>query len=140
LGGRLVSRRRAADAGGDVAVAEAETVALVKGRWLIGKAGPVEGGVEEVAGAVAGEDAAGAVAAVRRGGQADDDHARPRIAEACDRLAPVIVMAEGAALGPRDLFAPGNQARAAVAANDGVVERLECGSRHATAQETGDGK
>ena len=48
----------------------------------------MQGGEQEVAGAVAGEDAAGAVAAVGRGGQADDEQARPRIAEARARAGP----------------------------------------------------
>ena len=57
-------------------------------RRLAGEAGAVEGGEEEVAGAVAGEDAAGAVAAVGGGGEAHDQEPRPRVAEARARAGP----------------------------------------------------
>ena len=73
LGSRLVVRRGAADAGADVAIGQAQAVATAGGGRLVGEAGAVQGGEEPVAGAVAGEDAAGAVAAVRRRCQADDE-------------------------------------------------------------------
>src|SRR5262249_9372553 len=125
FGKRLVGRRSAADAGGDVAVREAQAVAFVDRRRLIGEAGAVERGVEEVAGAVAGEDAAGAVAAVRRGRQADDQHARLGIAEAGDRLAPVVLSAERTALDARDLFTPRDQPRTTAATYDLLVQHAE---------------
>ena len=51
---------------------------------MLAKPARLQRGHQEVAGgadAVAGEDAAGAVGAVRRGRQAEDQHARLRIAE-----------------------------------------------------------
>src|SRR5687767_5048592 len=61
---RLVRGRRAAGHGGDVAVAQLETVAACDGSGLAREPGAVEPGEQEIAGAIAGEDAAGAVAAV----------------------------------------------------------------------------
>ena len=102
---RLVVRRRAPDRGGDERVAQGQAVVRMVRRRDVGEAGAVQRGHQEVAGsadAVAGEDAAGAVGAVRRRREADDQQPRPRIAEAGDRLAPVGVVAIGAPLLARD--------------------------------------
>src|SRR5215467_14014776 len=88
VGRRLVVGRGAAGGGDDVGVAQGEAVVgALRGRD-VGEALGVEGGEEEVARAVAGEDAAGAVGAVRGGGQADQQQARVGVAEAGDGLAP----------------------------------------------------
>src|SRR5262245_61924685 len=63
LGKRFVAWWRAADAGGDVGVDQAQAIVAVLARGLVGEAGAVEGAEEPVAGAVAGEDSAGTVAA-----------------------------------------------------------------------------
>jgi len=52
---------------------------------LVREAGAIERGVEEIAGAVAGEHPAGTVAAVRGRRETDDQHARARVAEAGQR-------------------------------------------------------
>ena len=62
---RPVGGRRAAGRGRDVAVDELQAVAARDRGRLAREAGAMQRGEEEVAGAVAGEDASGAVAAVR---------------------------------------------------------------------------
>ena len=88
---RLVRRRRAAHRRRDPGVAQRQPVAGVHRRRLVGEARAVQRGEQEVARAVAGEHAAGAVGAVRRRRQAEDQHARVGIAEAGDRPAPVLL-------------------------------------------------
>src|SRR5690606_39908816 len=90
-------------------------------RRAVGEAGGVHGAQQEIAGAVeavAGEDAARAVRAVRRRREADDEDAGLRVAEAGNRTRPVgVVPIRGAArLGDRR--APRPQARTALARDD----------------------
>ncbi len=66
---------------------------LDRGR-LVGEPRAVERRVEEVARAIAREDAAGAVRPVRRRRQADYRDPRPRVAEARDRPPPVALAAK----------------------------------------------
>ena len=61
---------------------EAQPVVAVLGARPVRVPGPVQGGEQPVAGAVAGEDAAGAVGAVRGGRQPDDQNAGRGIPEA----------------------------------------------------------
>jgi hypothetical protein len=123
LRGRLVRRRRAAHGGRDPGVAQREAVAGVQRRRLVGEAGTVQRGEEEVARAVAGEDPAGAVRAVGGRREAEDHHGRARIAEAGDRSAPVLLVAERGALLARDELAPRDEPRAAPAGDDLALER-----------------
>src|SRR6266508_423172 len=72
---RLVVRRRAPDRRGDERVAQREAVVRVLRGGDVREAGAMERRHQEIPGAasaVAGEDAAGAVGAVRGGGEADD--------------------------------------------------------------------
>ena len=75
-------------------------------------------GEEEVARAVAGEDAAGAIGAVRRRREPEDQHPRRGVAEAGDRPAPVRLARERRALLARDELAPRDEPRAAPAGDD----------------------
>ena len=113
--GRPVGGRGAADRRGDPGVAQAQAVAAVLGLGLIGVAGPVQGGEEPIAGAVAGEDPAGAVGAVRGRGEADDYQPRRRVAEAVDRPRPVVLAAVAHGRVGRGCLAPPDQPRAAAA-------------------------
>src|SRR6185437_6867484 len=123
--GRLVGRRGAADGGGDVGVEQCQAVVAADGGRLIGEPGAVEGRVEPVAGAVAGEHPPGAVGAVGGGGEADDQDPGGRVAEAADRPRPVVLAAEAARrIGGLGL-APGDQPRAASAGVDLGRERLK---------------
>ena len=109
---RLVRRRGAPHRRGDVDVVEAQPVVGRDRGRLVRQAGPVQRRIEPVAAAVAGEHPAGAVRAVRRGRQTDDQDLRRRIAEARHRSSPIGLVGEGAAPLQRDLLAPGNQPRA----------------------------
>ena len=129
---RLVGGRRAADGGGDVGVDQPQAVVAAHRGRLVGEAGPVKRRVEPVAGAVAGEHAAGAVGAVGGGGEADDQDPRRGVAEAADRPRPVVLAAETARRVGRLRLAPGDQPRAAPAGVDLGGERLELHARGPT--------
>src|SRR5207247_2083110 len=86
---RLVAGRRAAERGGDVRVSEAETVSPMSRGRRVGEARVVERVDVPVAAPVAREHPAGAVAAVRRGCEPDEEEARLRVAEARQRPRPV---------------------------------------------------
>ena len=116
--GRLVRRRRAPHGRGDPRAREAEPVVASDARRLVGEPGAVQGGVEEVAGAVAGEHPTGPVGPVGGRGQADDHHRGIGITEGRDRPAPVLLVAERGALLDRDLLAPGHQTGARDALDD----------------------
>ncbi len=73
---------------------------------------------EEVAGAIAREDAAGAVRAVRRRREPHDHDAGERVAEPGDGLAPVVVTLEAGALVAGDCLPPIDEPRAGAAAGD----------------------
>lgn len=130
VGVGLVVGRGAADGGGDPGVVEGEAVGTVSGGGLVGEAGFVEGAEEEVAGAVAGEDAAGAVGAVGSGGEAEDEDARGGVAEAGDGAAPIGLGLVGAALDFGDVLAVLAQAGTEVAGGDVVSEGGKGGSGH----------
>ena len=95
------------------------------GRRLVGVAGAVQGGVEPVARAVAGEHAAGAVGAVGGRREADDRQPRRRIAEAVQRPRPVVLALEAARRVGGARLAPLDQARAAPAGVDLGCERQQ---------------
>ena len=78
---------------------EFQTVVGGDGAGFGGESEVVEDRVHEVAGAVAGEGTAGAVGAVRSGGEAEDQDAGARIAEAGDGSSPVGLVDKGAAAG-----------------------------------------
>ena len=118
LGGRLVGRRRAADDGGDVGVAQPQPVAAPLGLGLVGEAGPVQRRVEPLAGAVAGEHPPGPVGAVGGRRQADDRDPRGGVAEAVQRPRPVVLAAVATRRVGGARLAPLDQPRAAPAGVD----------------------
>lgn len=66
---RFIVRRGAAAGCGDVCVFELQAVVAVKGSGLVRETCFVQGGVKKIAGAIPGEHAAGAIRAMRRGGE-----------------------------------------------------------------------
>src|SRR5207237_774833 len=118
LGRGLVGRGSAAHGGGDVGAPQAQAVAAVGARGLVGVAGAVEGAEEPVARAVAGEDPARPVPAVSSRCQPDDEERRRRVPEAGQRPGPVVLVAKGSPLLASYLLAPRDQPRALSALHD----------------------
>ena len=119
---RFIVRRSATRDRADVGVNESKTIFARDGCGLVRKSGAIKLFVKKIAGAIAGEHAPGAIRAVRRGSEADDQELRVRIAESRDRPAPILLIAIRAALGACDFFAVANQARTFAALNDLSVE------------------
>ena len=124
---RQVRRRRAAHRGDDVGAAQREPVVARDRLRLVREPGAVQRREQEVARAVAGEDPARPVAAVRGGREPEDQDPRGRIAEALHRPAPVVPVAIRGPLLARDLLAPLDETRAAAAVDDRLVERFQGG-------------
>jgi hypothetical protein len=126
LGDRgLVDRRRAPHGGGDVAVGELQAVVDRHALGLVGVAGAVQRGEEPVARTIAGEHPPGAVPAVGRRRQPDDQQACARVAEARHGTPPVRLVAERRPLLERDLLAPRDESRAQEAVDDVGRDRLQ---------------
>ena len=113
-----MAARCAAHDDGDVRVAEAKAVIGGDRCRLVRETGAVERGVEPVAGAIASEDAARAIAAVGGGRETDDEQACIRIAEAGNRAAPVRVIGEALRRLRASGFAAAHEALAPAACGD----------------------
>ncbi len=87
----------------------------------------MQDGIHEVAGAVAGEGAAGAVGSVSARSEAEDEDAGVGIAEARNRLSPVLLVSVGFAAGLADAADIGDEAGAAGAIGNGLLERIKDG-------------
>ena len=127
----LVVRRRAPHGGGDERIVECQPIVRALRCGNARESRTMKRRHEEVAGspdAVAGEHAACAVCAMRGRREADDEQSRPGIAKAWNRLCPVRVAAERAALLARDALTVSTQARAQLTGHDRGVDVLE--SRH----------
>ena len=127
LGRGLVPGRRAADNRGDPRVAQAQAVVAGDGAGLGGEAEFVEHGVHEVAGAVSGKGAAGAVGSVSAGGEAEDEQAGAGVTEAGDRARPILVVLVGAAAGLADASAVVAEAGTELAGDDRVADVVGIG-------------
>jgi hypothetical protein len=115
---RLVAGRGAADDGGDPGVAKFEAIAAVGGAGFAGQAQVVQDGVHEVAGAIAGKGATGAVRSVGAGREAQDEDASAWIAKAGNRARPVGLIKVGAAFGLADALTVFAKARTKFAGDD----------------------
>ncbi len=118
LRGGLVCGRGAADDGRDPGVAEAKSVVAGEGAGLGGEAERVEDGKHEVAGAVSGEGAAGAVGAVGSGRKAENEDAGAGVAEAGNGPRPVGLVQVSAAAGLADGLTVEAETRATLALDD----------------------
>ena len=105
-------------------MAQAEAVSGGDGSGFGCEAEVVEDGIHEVAGAVSGEGAAGAVGAVDSGGETEDEDAGAQVAEAGDGTGPVGLVDVGAATGLADGFSVEAETRAALAGDDVVADLL----------------
>ena len=127
LGEGLVAGWGAADDGGDPGVAEAEAVGAGDGEGGGGEAEGVEDGVHEVAGAVSGEGAAGAVGTVGSGGEAEDEDAGVGVAEPGDGTGPIGLVEVGAAADFTDGLAVEAETGTALAGDDVLADDFKGG-------------
>jgi hypothetical protein len=125
LRGGFVTGRGAADDGGDPGVAELESVFACDRAGFAGEAKFVQDGIHEVAGAVTGEGAAGAISSVGAGGKAEDEDSSFGVSEARNGSGPVGLILVGTAFGFADAAAVVTKTRAAVTGNDGFANLLE---------------
>jgi hypothetical protein len=125
LGEGLVAGRGAADDGGDPGVAQLEAVVAGDGAGFAGEAELVQDGVHEVAGAVAGEGAAGAVGSMGSRGEAEDEDSGLGVAKAGYGARPVGLVVIGTPFGLADAAAVDAKTRAAFTGDDGFVNLLE---------------
>ncbi len=111
--------------GGDAAVGEDQPVVPSEGVGPVGPAVAVERLVQPAPARVAGEELAGAVGAVRGGRQADDQQARPLVAQAGDGSSPVLLAGKLALPDPSDRTTVCAEARTSFTFDDGLRERGE---------------
>jgi hypothetical protein len=122
---RFIRRRRAAHRGSHIYILQLEAVVAICGSRLVGKARAIQRLVQKIAGAVSGEYSPRAVAAMCSGRKTQNQKLGARIAEARNRLAPVVPREEGAALVPRDLFAVPYKSRARATVNDFPIQLFQ---------------
>jgi hypothetical protein len=125
LGQRLVAGRRAACGGGDVRRMQRQAISARDAGWLRGEAGAVQHAVEPVARFIASEHTARTVRSMGAGGEAQNENARPGVAEARHRLAPIFPVEVGAALDGCDVRAVVAQTRAAAAGDNFGIEDFQ---------------
>src|SRR6185437_5938716 len=134
-----IVRRAAVDASGDVTVSQTEAIVAMRGSGLIGEASAMQGGKQPIAGAIAGEDAAGAIAAMRRRSEAANQQPCFGIAKTRHRSAPVGFLAEGGTFLARHLLAPLHQARTGATSNNLGLYLRQALARHAVSPGNGIG-
>lgn len=122
---RFIRRRRTTHRGGHIYILQREAVVAICGSRLIGKARAIQRLVQKIAGAVSGEYSPRAVAAMRSGRKAQNQKLGAPIAEAWNRLAPVVPLKVRAALVPRDLFAVPYETRARATVNDFPIQLFQ---------------
>ncbi len=125
LGLRLVPGWSTADDRGDPGMAKLEAVLAMDGSRFVGQAEFVQDGIHEVARAIAGKGAAGAVGAVCAGGEAENQDACAWVAEAGNGTGPVGLIQVGTAF--RFAYAATIVAKAGTAftGNDGVTNLMK---------------
>ncbi len=121
----MVARRSAAHRGRDQRAAKLEAIPRPDRLGTAREPRRVQGAEEEIARLVSREHASGAVASVRRGGEADEEDPGAGIAEGRERPRPVPLPPEAERRMPRGLFPPRDQARAAAAGDDLALDPLE---------------
>ena len=121
FGGGFVVRGRAMNGCGDVAVNELKAVVAIYGMRLIRKAKAVQGAIKPISGAVAGEDATGAIASVSSGCESNDEQPGVEASQTWYGPSPVFLIFKAADLFTRDLLAVGSQTRAEAASFDLVL-------------------
>lgn len=116
----------------DVEIGQLKAVTTLRRRGLVGKSRLVQDGIHEFAGGIARKRSSGAVRAVGTGREAEDQHTRAWIAEARNRLSPIVATEVGAALFPRDSFPIFDQAGTAGTGNDFAIQLVKPGGHPVT--------
>ena len=129
LWGGLVAGWSATDDGANPELAELEAIVSADGDGLAGQPELVQDGIHEVAGAVAGEGAAGAVGTVGSGGEAEDEDAGVGVAETRNGFGPVLLVAVGLAAVFADGAAVVDEPGAAGAGGDALLSGIENGEK-----------
>ena len=127
---RPVGGRRAAGRRGHPGITEHETIVPPHRRRLVGKSGRVQSREEPVPALVSGEDTARAVATMRCGREADDQHARRWVTESRDGPAPVTPVTEARHTLLRDALAVRDEPWAEPAPGETSLEALQVLTRH----------
>jgi hypothetical protein len=124
IGRGFVGGRGAADGGGNICVREPHAVIARNAFRLRCEPSLEKRAIEKIAGAVAREHAAGAIASVRRGCESDDQQTGARVAKTRDRKAPVNPIAISASPDEGDLLAIFAKARAALTGDNFGLENF----------------
>src|SRR5262249_11788832 len=127
---RSVGGRGTTSCRGHPGVAQYEAVVPPHRRRLVGKSGRVQSGEEPVPALVSGEDTPRAIATMRCGREADDQHARRRVTEPRDGPAPVLPVAETRHTLLRDALAVRDEPWAEPAPGEASLEVLQVLTRH----------
>lgn len=98
----------------------------MRGNRLVGKPSFIERLVEKIAGTVAGENSSRSIPAMSGGRETQNQELRLRIAEARDRLAPVVPVHKRTAFLRRYLFAIADKPGTFSAAYDPLIQLVEC--------------
>ena len=106
-------------------MAELQAIFASDGAGLAREAELVQDGIHEIAGAVSGEGAAGAVGSMGARGEAEDEDAGAGVSEAWDGARPVGLIDVGAALGLAYAAAVVAKTEAALTSDDGLMNLLE---------------
>jgi hypothetical protein len=122
---RFVCRRSAAKRSRHVCVSKSEAIVAVRRTRLIGEAGAMQGLVEKIARAIAGEHASGAICSMRRGRKPKNQQLRTGIPKARNGLAPIFPFAKREAFFARDFFAVAHKARARPALDNFLIQLFE---------------
>ena len=109
---------------GDVGIDQAKAVAPRRAQRLRGEASVVENAIQQVAGAVTGENTTRAIGSVGGGRESQYQQLRIGVAERRDGLTPVVPITIGAPFDLRDLRAVGVESGTAPARDDFLLQEL----------------
>jgi hypothetical protein len=118
LGERFVLWRYTVQCSRDIGAVQNQPIVSALAGWLVAEALAMQGAVEEVTAAVAGENSTRSVGAVSTRSQAHDQQSRFVIAEGRYWFAPILPFQIGTALYPGDVLSMLHEARAGSAVED----------------------
>ena len=122
---RFVPRRSASRRRRNPHIVQLQTVVAARCNGLRGKARLIKNRIQKLAGAIAGKRPPRPIRAMRARRKPDHNHSRQRISERRNRLSPVLPLPPLPPLHPRNLSAVRAQPRAALAADDALVQYIQ---------------